>query len=144
MNNGNFEFHQTLATAMEKHNFNLQAITAATSELESAGFINVRERVLKMPIGGWHDDPELKEIGETFRLVMKEAIPEIGMRVIQENLGWSWEQMMVLGGKAKGSLDLSCRVSLRRDKTLAALARGMLKLSPARADYVSPVEGINK
>jgi hypothetical protein len=109
VNNGNFEFHQTLATAMEKHNFNLQAITAATSELESAGFINVRERVLKMPIGGWHDDPELKEIGEIFRLVMKEAIPEIGMRVIQENLGWSWEQMMVLGGKAKGSLDLPFR-----------------------------------
>jgi hypothetical protein len=86
VNNGNFEFHQTLATAMGKQNFNLQAITAATSELESAGFINVRERVLKMPIGGWHDDPELKEIGGTFRLVMKESIPEIGMRVIQENL----------------------------------------------------------
>jgi hypothetical protein len=109
VNNGNFEFHQTLATAMGKQNFNLQAITAATSELESAGFINVRERVLKMPIGGWHDDPELKEIGGTFRLVMKESIPEIGMRVIQENLRWSWEQMTVLGGKAKESLDLPFR-----------------------------------
>jgi hypothetical protein len=82
---------------MEKHNFNLQAITAVTSELESAGFINVRESVLKMPIGGWHDDPELKEIGEIFRLVMKEAIPEIGMRVIQENLGWSWQGKGELG-----------------------------------------------
>jgi hypothetical protein len=81
VNNSNFEFHQTLATAMEKHNFNLQAITAVTSE----------------PIGGWHDDPELKEIGEIFRLVMKEAIPEIGMRVIQENLGWSWQGKGELG-----------------------------------------------
>ena len=106
MKNGNFEFHQTLAMAMEKDNFNLQAITTATSELDSAGFINVREKVLKMPIGGWHDDLKLKKIGEIFRFVMKEAIPETGMRVIQENLGWSREQMMVLGGKAKESLDL--------------------------------------
>jgi hypothetical protein len=104
--NGNFDFHQTLTEAMAKRNFDLHAVTNAVNKLDSAGFINVQEKVLKMPIGGWPEDPELKKIGEVFRLVMEDAIPEVGMRAIQESLDWSWEQMMVLGAKAKQSLDL--------------------------------------
>jgi hypothetical protein len=107
--NGNFNFHQTLAEAMEKQNFNLQAITATTGELKSAGFIHVQEIVLEMPIGDWHEEPELKEIGVYFRTVMKEAIPEIGTRVIQENLGWSRDELLVLGAKATQSLYLPSR-----------------------------------
>jgi len=105
--NGNFDFHQTLTEAMAKRKLDLHAVITVANKLDSAGFSNVRERVLKMPIGGWHDEPELKEIGEFFRSAMKEAIPEIGMRAIQENIGWSWEQMIVSGGMAKGELESS-------------------------------------
>lgn len=33
-------------------------------KIERAGFINVVERVIKIPMGGWPADPKLREIGQ--------------------------------------------------------------------------------
>jgi hypothetical protein len=90
---------------MSKGNLDLSAITNTREELISAGFINVREEVLRMPIGKWMEDPELKEIGRLFELVVKSAIPDIAIRAIEEGLeDWSSREVTVLGAQAKGSL----------------------------------------
>jgi len=104
MRNGLFDFYQTLANAMSSVSLNLNAITKSREELISAGFVNVQEKVLRMPIGDWMEDPELKAIGKLFKRVVKSAIPDIAMRTIQEGLGWSWEEVTVLGARAKMSL----------------------------------------
>jgi hypothetical protein len=33
------------------------------SDIEQAGFVNVVERVLKIPLGGWAADRKLRELG---------------------------------------------------------------------------------
>jgi hypothetical protein len=95
------DFYQRLAEAMSKANLDLNAITKTREELLSAGFINVREEVLRMPIGDWMQDPELKEIGRLFELVVKSAIPDIAMRAIEEGLHWSSREVTILGARAR-------------------------------------------
>lgn len=98
-------FYRRLAEAMLKANLDLNAITKTREELISAGFINVRQEVLRMPIGEWMEDPELKKIGKLFEHVVKSAVPDIAMRAIGEGLdGWSWQEVTVLGAQAKQSL----------------------------------------
>jgi hypothetical protein len=89
----------------------LYAITETSKELESARFINVSRTIIDMPVGQWQQDPELKNIGGAFEEVVRSDIPNIGMREIQENLGWSWEEVVVLGAHAKQSLDSSSGIS---------------------------------
>jgi hypothetical protein len=95
-----FDFYEILAKAMSAANLDLNAITKAREELISAGFIKVREKVLRMPIGEWMEDRELKEIGSLFETVVKSAIPDIAMRAIEEGLDWSEREVTVLGAKA--------------------------------------------
>jgi hypothetical protein len=33
-------------------------------EIETAGFVNVVEKIYKTPIGGWAADPKLRELGQ--------------------------------------------------------------------------------
>jgi hypothetical protein len=44
-------------------------------QLEEAGYVNIQERVLKVPIGGWPKDRRLKEAGvfelETLRVRLR-------------------------------------------------------------------------
>jgi hypothetical protein len=101
--NGLFTFYETFARALSNANLDLNAITKAREELKSAGFINVRERVLRMPIGEWMDDRELKEIGSLFEAVVKSAIPDIAVRAIDEELDWSSHEVTVLGATARQS-----------------------------------------
>ena len=49
--NGLFDFYETLAKAMSTANLNLNIITKARDELKSIRFINVKKKVLRMPIG---------------------------------------------------------------------------------------------
>lgn len=102
--NGLFDFYEILANAMSTANLDLNAITKAREELISAGFINVREKVLRMPIGKWMEDRELKEIGSLFETVVRSAIPDIAMRAIEDGLDWSPREVTVLGAKASLSL----------------------------------------
>jgi hypothetical protein len=85
-----------LAEAIAMDGLDLHAIIKLPEELETAGFINVNQSIIDIPVGGWWQDPELKAIGKEFEKVVRSEIPSIGMREIQENLGWSWEEVVVL------------------------------------------------
>ena len=88
---------------MSNANLDLNAITKAREELKYAGFINIREDVLRMPIGKWMEDGELKEIGCLFEAVVRSAIPGIAIRAIDEGLDWSSREVTVLGARARQS-----------------------------------------
>ena len=101
MENHLSDFYKLFARAMSVAGLDLNAILKAREELESAGFINVREMVIKMPIGDWMEDGELKEIGHLYEDVMRSSIPGTAMRAIIENMDWSWLEVTVLGALAK-------------------------------------------
>jgi hypothetical protein len=104
-------FYTRLAEAMAVDGLDLHAIIKVPEELECAGFINVNRSIIDIPVGEWQQDPEMKAIGKEFEEVVRSEIPSIGMREIQENLGWSWEEVVVLGALARRSLGFSTAIS---------------------------------
>ena len=104
-------FYTRLAEAMAVDGLDLHAVIKVPDEFETAGFINISRSIIDIPVGGWRQDPELKAIGKIFEEVVRSEIPSIGMREIQENLGWSWEEVVVLGALARRSLGFSTAIS---------------------------------
>jgi hypothetical protein len=51
MNNSLFKFYNKLLEAMAALGLNFNAITQTCEELTAAGFVNINQKVLSMPIG---------------------------------------------------------------------------------------------
>ncbi|KAK3356515.1 S-adenosyl-L-methionine-dependent methyltransferase [Lasiosphaeria hispida] len=62
--------------------------------MEAAGFVDIQEKKIKMPIGSWPKDKEIKEQGLFSRAVLEQD-PEGYILFITNTLGWSREQILV-------------------------------------------------
>lgn len=61
--------------------------------MEAAGFVDIQEYNLKMPIGGWPVDKKLKEMG-LYSQVVLEGDPEGYVLFMTNTLGWTREQVL--------------------------------------------------
>ncbi|KAJ4411893.1 hypothetical protein N0V91_001030 [Didymella pomorum] len=61
-----------------------------------AGFVDVAEKIVKVPIGPWPKDPRMKEIGRYQREHMAMGIEPYTFGFIGKILGWSEEECRVL------------------------------------------------
>ncbi|KAJ4383429.1 hypothetical protein N0V86_001478 [Didymella sp. IMI 355093] len=61
-----------------------------------AGFVDVAEKVVKVPIGPWPKDPRMKEVGRYQREHMAMGIEPYTFGFIGKILGWSEEECRVL------------------------------------------------
>ncbi|KAF1931556.1 S-adenosyl-L-methionine-dependent methyltransferase [Didymella exigua CBS 183.55] len=61
-----------------------------------AGFVDVTEKVVKVPIGPWPRDPRMKEIGRYQREHMAMGIEPYTLGFIGKILGWSEDECRVL------------------------------------------------
>ncbi|KAK1147871.1 hypothetical protein N8T08_000385 [Aspergillus melleus] len=59
--------------------------------MEEAGFVNVEERIFRLPMNTWPKDPELKEIGRYQCAQHLEAVSPFALGLLVEVLGWSRE-----------------------------------------------------
>ncbi|PGH12432.1 hypothetical protein AJ79_04268 [Helicocarpus griseus UAMH5409] len=73
-------------------------------EAIDAGFVDVREEVMKVPIGPWAKDPKLKEIGRYFLELSTMGIEAYTLGFIGKILGWSQAECQVLAAKVKTEL----------------------------------------
>lgn len=62
-----------------------------TQSVKDAGFINVEDRVVKVPIGTWPKDKQLKQWGAWNRQFLLQALEGFSIRGLTELLGVSWE-----------------------------------------------------
>ncbi|KAH8712012.1 methyltransferase [Phaeosphaeriaceae sp. PMI808] len=69
------------------------------ARMEAAGFIDVHEKVVKVPIGPWPKDPHMKEIGRYEREQMVMGIEPYTLGFIGKVLGWSEAECRVLIAK---------------------------------------------
>ncbi|OAK94087.1 methyltransferase [Phaeosphaeriaceae sp. SRC1lsM3a] len=69
------------------------------ARMEAAGFVNVTEKVLKIPVGAWAKDPKMKEIGRYQREHMCLGIEPYTLGFIGKVLGWSEAECRVLIAK---------------------------------------------
>ena len=71
---------------------------------EAAGFVNVVEYRLPVPLGGWAKDPTYKEIGRLNWHALYDGLEAITMRPLTGVLGWSVEEVKILLADVKKEL----------------------------------------
>ncbi|KAF2457406.1 S-adenosyl-L-methionine-dependent methyltransferase, partial [Lineolata rhizophorae] len=65
-------------------------------QMREAGFVDVREHVLKLPVGPWPKDKRLKHVGMFEMVNMVEGVEALSMRLFTRALGWSPERVQLL------------------------------------------------
>ena len=71
---------------------------------EVAGFINVQEEIIPVPIGTWAKDKRLKEIGAWNYVALLEGLEAITMRPFTAMLKWTAEEVQVLLAQVRQEL----------------------------------------
>lgn len=63
--------------------------------MERAGFVDVEEHVLKLPVGTWPRDKRLKNVGLFEMVNMQEGLEALSMMAFTRALEWSPEKVQV-------------------------------------------------
>lgn len=98
------KFISTLQEGLLKFNVNLLGMERNQDRLRDAGFINVEERIWKIPIGTWARDPKLKTMGAYNRAVISDALQGVAMGPYTRGLGWSPAEVEVFLVNVRKSL----------------------------------------
>lgn len=72
--------------------------------MEEAGFVDVVEKKIKMPMHGWPKDPKLKNAGYMAQVAVDEAIDGLGTFVLTQIYGWTREQVVASVADYRGEL----------------------------------------
>lgn len=78
-----------LAEGLKNLGPDLNVCVHHTQRLMEAGFVNVEERIFKVPIGTWPRNKTLKNVGLYLRSVLLEGLQGISMASFTRGLGWS-------------------------------------------------------
>jgi hypothetical protein len=76
--------------------------------LRTAGFVNIEERIYKVPLGTWPRDPKMKTIGLYNRSMIYDGLQGISMGPFTRGLNWSTlEVEAFLMGVRKALMDIT-------------------------------------
>lgn len=86
----------------------LDTVDTMRAAIENAGFINVREKVYKVPVGDWAKNPILKEAGRVNKAQLLQGMEGYGMYLLTK-FGlpepWSPEQVQVYLAKVRKEIN---------------------------------------
>lgn len=74
------------------------------SELEAAGFKNVRTTVFDVPIGTWPKDERKQSMGKMWLIAVLEGLEATGLRLLTREMNWRAEDVRELCDKVKAEL----------------------------------------
>lgn len=64
--------------------------------MRSAGYVDVKEQVYKLPVNSWPSDPAFKELGRRWQINLLEAMPAVTYKLFgPDGLGWSRHEIEV-------------------------------------------------
>ncbi|RDW59196.1 hypothetical protein BP5796_12120 [Coleophoma crateriformis] len=72
--------------------------------LEEAGFVDVVEHTVKVPIGDWPQDSKMKELGRWNLLFLTVGLESMGMYMLMHVLGWEYAEVQAYLGKVRTAL----------------------------------------
>lgn len=76
-------------------NFQAAANGRLADQMRDAGFVNVTERVLQIPVGTWAKNRVLKTVGLYWRTILIDGIQAIALGPLTRGCGWTREQVEV-------------------------------------------------
>ncbi|KAK5659911.1 hypothetical protein OQA88_13375 [Cercophora sp. LCS_1] len=97
-------FLQNLRAGFSKFGVDLLGMENNAQLLRDAGFVNVQEKVWKVPIGPWARDPKLKTVGIYNRAVVADATSGVAMAPFTRGLGWTAEKVLEFSRHVKRDL----------------------------------------
>ncbi|CAI6306338.1 unnamed protein product [Periconia digitata] len=77
----------------------MQSAGELKGKLLAAGFVDVHERILKVPIGPWPKDPKMKELGRYHREQLAQGIGPYTLGFLGKVQGWSEDECKVITAK---------------------------------------------
>jgi len=86
----------------------LLSVTGNAQRLRDAGFVNVEEKVFKIPLGTWPKNKTMKMIGLYLRSVIYDGLQGIALGPFIKGLKWSPDDVeLFLVGVRKSLMDAS-------------------------------------
>ncbi|KAN0116888.1 S-adenosyl-L-methionine-dependent methyltransferase [Hyaloscypha variabilis] len=95
------KYHQLLFKASDIMHRDWKPGAHLKKWVEEAGFENVEEQVLVVPIGTWPKDKHYKEIGAWHHIVKSEGLEAVSLRMFTNVLGWTPEEVLVFLTKVR-------------------------------------------
>ena len=80
------------------------------SDLATAGFVDIRQEVLMLPLGLWHPRREMKELGGYGLLNMLDGAEGFTMKLFTKNLGWTEDKCQQLVRDVKAEFKKGVRL----------------------------------
>ena len=78
--------------------------TRMVDYMHEAGFVNIVQRRVRIPIGSWASDPKLKEIGDCTYLFIRESIEGFALFLLTQIMGWKFEECQVFIAKTMNAI----------------------------------------
>lgn len=70
-------------------------------DLESQGFVDIREEVIQVPLNTWHPDPQKRELGRWFNLCLTESLDALSFGPLTRIAGWDKARVRALTAQAR-------------------------------------------
>jgi hypothetical protein len=83
------QFFAKLAEGFGAFGFDLAGMLRNATMVKDGGFVNVEERVWKIPIGTWPKDRNMKTIGLYNRCIINDALQGVILAPLTRGLKWS-------------------------------------------------------
>ncbi|KAI9809366.1 MAG: hypothetical protein M1827_006878 [Pycnora praestabilis] len=99
------EFFRLLMLAAVKQGLEMGIAMRFKGLAEEAGYDNIREEVVELPLGGWPKDRALKEAGLFHHAQLRDGLQGIAMALFTRVLGWTSQEVEVLLVGVRKELD---------------------------------------
>lgn len=86
------EYWDLIHTALAKGNVNFASAPLLAQKMTAAGFTNVTQQILHVPIGPWARNRLLKLVGLYWRTVLYDGASPIALRPLTRELGWTMQE----------------------------------------------------
>lgn len=97
-------FLRYLAEGFDRFGIDLLGMEKNAARLEQAGFVNVQEKIWKIPIGTWAKGDKMKTIGAYNRAVINDALTGVSMAPYTRGLGWKASEVEVFAAQVRKDL----------------------------------------
>lgn len=88
-------YYALFSVAFAKFGADVHVVERTASMMRDAGFINVQEHVIKLPIGAWAKDKTLRLVGMYWRMAINDILPAVGGKLLQ-SLGMTPQEIEVM------------------------------------------------
>jgi len=81
-------FWQTVGEGLKRMDTNLGNVEKLKDMLSDIGFVNVKEEVIEIPFGAWHENGELNSIGRIYEEAWLQNLEGLALRPLSKLDGW--------------------------------------------------------